>query len=120
MSTAFNNAHVGLLSGLFERAAPNLSQDELSAIAGRAEDATSLVRQVADLCEGLGCLVADDEGPGSIGSFRDTGALTNLLFLVSNMASHAASVMEVAQNARGLLDLQLTRAAEKKAKGGRS
>ena len=56
-----------LLYGLFDRARDNLSADDLASLSAAGDAAQSTVRNLADLCEGLGCLILGD------GNYSDAG-----------------------------------------------
>lgn len=56
-----------LLRGLFKRAEDRLTDDELLTVAMLGEQAQNIVGYIEILCDGIGCLVAED-------SDRETGA----------------------------------------------
>ncbi len=111
----------GLLLGLFERAIPNLSDDDLDGIAKQAPYAINMVRQISVLCDGLGCVVSEDPQivSAELGSFQTPEKLADMFFLLSNAASHAAATLGVAHSASSLQERRQL-AAGAKVKGGRA
>ena len=104
-AVAFPQFHAdtsSLLLGLIERASENLSADDLAHISGMTEDAECMVRQIATLCDGLGCLVAADGENGKsagTGSFQTGDDLSNLLWAIGSMAAHAAGIFDAVSRA---------------------
>ncbi|MGN6831094.1 hypothetical protein [Paucibacter sp. M5-1] len=93
---ALNPAYMkGLLSGLMERAAPNLTDEELQSLT-TVGDPCALVGQLAAMTEGLGCLIGDDV---NVGSFRDQDSVKDLLFLTANIARQAEALMRLSEDA---------------------
>ena len=95
---AFGPSTLSLMSGLYERAAPNLSPDDLRHLAGQADPAGALVGHIATVCNALGCMVATDDVGGS-GSFQSTDDLSSLLFMLASVAGFADGLLQVAQAA---------------------
>ena len=87
-----------LLHGLFDRARDNLTADDLATLSIAGEAAQLSMRFMADLCEGLACLVASDgdtEGMGA-GNFQDARSVSNLLFLLGSVADQADGMLTLA------------------------
>ena len=87
-----------LLHGLFDRARDNLSDDDLASLSAAGDAAQSAVRNLADLCEGLGCLIlGDGNTPGvSTGCFQDARSVSSLLFLLSAIADQTDGMLTLA------------------------
>lgn len=91
-----NPAYItGLLTGLMERAAPNLTNEELQRLT-TVGDPCALVGQLASMTEGLGCLIGGDV---NVGSFRDQDSVKDLLFLTANIARQAEALMLLSEDA---------------------
>ena len=58
--------------GCFDRARDSLSDDDLACLPAVGDAAQSTVRNLADLCEGLGCLILGD------GNYSDAGAAAGI------------------------------------------
>ena len=87
-----------LLYGLFDRARDNLSHDDLASLSIAGDTAQSTVHHLAELCEGLGCLIlGDGSTPGvSTGCFQDARSVSSLLFLIGALADQADGLMTLA------------------------
>jgi hypothetical protein len=101
----------GLLLALFERLRPTMTAAELDHVAGLTQEAAGLVRQMATLCNGLGCLVQHDaaamgEGAGSAGNFQDGDEVASLLWLLGSVAGHAHALLQVASMAETLAQVR--------------
>jgi len=76
---------VNLIRLLMSTAAAHLASDDLHAIVdGGASFVDQSARHAAEVAEGLGCLVADDDAAG-VGSFQSGQDVAGLLF---HMAEH--------------------------------
>lgn len=90
-----------LLDVLMARAAPHLTREELAWIDMAAPALeSSLLSQMEDLAEGLGCLVADG---GGVGSFQNAAECSRLLFFLSNQASLLGGLRMVSDTAANKL-----------------
>ena len=87
-----------LLHGLFDRARDNLSADDLETLSFVGDAAQSNVRNLADLCEGLGCLIlVDGSTPGvRTGCFQAARSVSYLLFLLGSVADQADGMLTLA------------------------
>lgn len=94
----------GLLTDLLHRAAPTLTDSDLSRLQCLTGEAARLSGHMARLCGGLGCLVSEDDG--NTGSFQDANAVASLLWLVEAMTGHAAGLASVASAAQTLAYLR--------------
>ena len=88
----------GLLHGLFDRARDNLSADDLASLSVAGDTAQSTVHHLAELCDGLACLIASDGStPGmSTGCFQDAKSVSSLLFLIGAIADQADGMLTLA------------------------
>lgn len=84
----------GLLSGLMERALPNLTDDELQSLT-KVGDPCALIGQLASMTEGIGCLISCE---GNFGSFGDQDSVKDLLFLTANIARQAEALMLLSED----------------------
>lgn len=93
-----------LLCGLFERAQPALTDEDLSDLVMHGETATHLVGGLATLCMDLGSLMtveADDTLPSHArsGVLQRPEDVAQLLFLLSNVADQAHGLQQLASMA---------------------
>lgn len=80
---------------LWEASADNLTREQLAWFAGLAETVEAQARYLADLTEGLGCIVADDE----TGSFQSGRSLSTLLFNINNQLETIAGLIQISGSA---------------------
>jgi hypothetical protein len=86
---------------LMKHAAPHLSGDECRHLGQLDEFAMKLAQRAGGVALGIGCLVADDGfNPAGIGSFQDSTAESELLFLFSDLFDAVASLIETPDLAR--------------------
>ncbi|MBT9486569.1 MAG: hypothetical protein IV093_03570 [Rubrivivax sp.] len=91
-----------LMSGLFERGKANMSDDDLYTLSMQRESAEVVLGGIDHLCETLGCLLnyeashATKLGEHPSGLLGTPGEVADMLFIVMNMAQHARGLLEVA------------------------
>lgn len=101
-----------LLRGLFKRAEDRLTDDELLTVAMLGEEAQSIVGHIEILCNGIGCLVAEDsDKEAGAGNFQSGDDVAPLLWALGGMAGYAKGLMNVA----GWADTARDRRARKSA-----
>lgn len=109
----------GLLGTLFDKAAPNLTTNELERISGSTADAMMLSEQMRDLCCGLACMVlADETAPLPSGSFNGARSVADLLYLLSASADQITGLLSVSLSAE--TELSIRRAAASRTKGSKA
>ena len=90
---------------LQQRAALNLTDDDLEVMAGATSFAKSMAIEARDVFMAVGCLANADEGnTGSLSSGGDD--VPSLLFHTANIFDLASSLIEIGENARYELDMR--------------
>jgi hypothetical protein len=70
-----------------------LSKDELEWFARASEEALRATRNLADVLEGIGCLVAADDD--DTGSFQSGESISRLLFHVAHSLDHIGALIHI-------------------------
>lgn len=98
--TPMGPSAAALLCGLFERARPALTADELGDLAMHGDTASQMVGGLAALCMGLGAMLNEEAGDlpshALTGCFQRPEDVARLLFLLSNVADQAHGLLQLA------------------------
>lgn len=94
---------VNITAELWERAANNLTTEELEWFAGASSHAVHVMENMADVIERIGCLVNDDyprDGkPDCVGYFQDSSSTAGLLFFLAESVRHVQAMVQVSDAA---------------------
>lgn len=84
-----------------------LSDEQLESLCGSGDQSFAL-SNLADVMEGLGCLISSDGNRGSniAGNFQDGESLSQLLWVLADAVKTSASVCFVVSEASVLLNLR--------------
>lgn len=93
---AIENTARGLISGLWDRAADKLTNEELADVVRISEYATIQARNLSDIIADVGCLIGSDT---QAGNFRDRGSVSTLLFSIAHQVDTIAGMLEVSADA---------------------
>jgi hypothetical protein len=103
------NCRVNIVEELFNRAADGMSADELGWLAGASENADFVMRNLATVIEGIGCLVGCDGGGEkgrAAGNFPGSDDLPPLLWFLAESVRHASALAWVSGEASATLRLR--------------
>ena len=89
---------------IWEHAADDLSQEELEWFSLASDEAVRTSSNLAKVINGIGCLVADDDGPERCtGCFQSAGSTSVLLFFIAQSVDHIGAMIEIGDAAKDRL-----------------
>ena len=93
---------------LFHRAQIKLSMDDLSQLSELSGHAATEALRLANVCEGIGCLVASDKDGGNAGNFSDNDSAAELLWSMTHHLEAIAGMASVGSQAAFVLRERLS------------
>lgn len=90
-----------VMAGLWDKTKDNLSWEELEWFSGATEQAETMVRDMQDVIEGVGCLVCSDGDTDSCrtGSFQSPDSTANLLFFITQSLDNIKGMIAIGDSA---------------------
>lgn len=80
---------------LWESSADNLTSEQLKWFAGLSDGIEAQIRCLAEVTEGIGCMVADD----TTGSFSDGRSLSTLMFNINHQLETITGLVQISRSA---------------------
>jgi hypothetical protein len=93
--SVFNTANI--IYTLWERVADGLTADELKWFAQATGEAERATRNLIEVVEGIGCLIAGDDG--NIGNFQSKEDVPTLLFHIGHSLDHISMMAYIGGSA---------------------